>query len=155
MLDRLEKLFKTRPQNIDFKNTANREQKIRIATAALFLDMAYADFEIDANEEKEIITALHSLFEIDKEEIIGLIREAKIERANKLDIYNFTEQVNQHFERRDRVQILEKLWLLIYADGRVDKYEDALIRKMTTLLGLEHGDMIKAKLKMKPVNYSS
>jgi len=115
--------------------------------------MAYADFKIDANEEQEITASLQSLFELDTNEITQLIREAKVERDSKLDIYNFTKLLNQHFERGDRVQILEKLWLLIYADGRVDKYEDALIRKMTTLLGLEHGDMIKAKLKMKPEGY--
>ena len=45
--------------------------------------------------------------------------------------------------------MLEELWLLIYADGRVDKFEDVLIRKMTTLLGLEHRDMISAKLSAK------
>jgi len=153
MLDRLEKLFKNRPQTDDFKSTKNHEQKIKLATAAVFIDMAYADFKIDANEEQEITASLQSLFELDTNEITQLIREAKVERDSKLDIYNFTKLLNQHFERGDRVQILEKLWLLIYADGRVDKYEDALIRKMTTLLGLEHGDMIKAKLKMKPEGY--
>jgi len=153
MLDRLEKLFKNRPQTDDLKSTKNHEQKIKLATAAVFIDMAYADFKIDANEEQEITASLQSLFELDTNEITQLIREAKVERDSKLDIYNFTKLLNQHFERGDRVQILEKLWLLIYADGRVDKYEDALIRKMTTLLGLEHGDMIKAKLKMKPEGY--
>jgi len=153
MLDRLEKLFKNRPQIDDLKSTKNHEQKIKLATAAVFIDMAYADFKIDANEEQEITASLQSLFELDTNEITQLIREAKVERDSKLDIYNFTKLLNQHFERGDRVQILEKLWLLIYADGRVDKYEDALIRKMTTLLGLEHGDMIKAKLKMKPEGY--
>ena len=153
MLDRLEKLFKKRPQTDDLKSTKNHEQKIKLATAAVFIDMAYADFKIDANEEQEITASLQSLFELDTNEITQLIREAKVERDSKLDIYNFTKLLNQHFERGDRVQILEKLWLLIYADGRVDKYEDALIRKMTTLLGLEHGDMIKAKLKMKPEGY--
>lgn len=152
MLDRLEKFFTTRLQNDDIKNPDHSEQKIKIATAALFLEMAYADFEIDALEEEEIISALQNLFEIDKQEITNLIRDAKIERASKHDIWNFTNLISQNFERPERVGILEKMWLLIYADGRVDKYEDALIRKITTLLGLEHGDMIQAKLKMRPDN---
>lgn len=150
MLDRLQKLFTNQLQNDDIKNPDAREQKIKIATTALFLEMAYADFEIDALEEEEILSALQSLFDIDKNEIVQLIREAKVERASKHDIWNFTDLIKQNFERPERVGILEKLWLLIYADGRIDKYEDALIRKITTLLGLEHSDMIQAKLKMKP-----
>jgi uncharacterized tellurite resistance protein B-like protein len=55
--------------------------------------------------------------------------------------------VNEHFERPKKKWILEQLWRIIYADGKVDKYEDNLIRKISTLIGLSHQEMIEAKIK--------
>ncbi len=150
MLERLEKFFKERLPKNNTENTDSDEYKIKIATAALFLEMAYADFEMEPAEEEQIISALQSLFEIDKSEISELIRIAGEERESKTDIWGFANLIKEGFDRPARINILENLWLLIYADGRVDKYEDALIRKITSLLGLDHSDMIQAKLKMKP-----
>ena len=150
MLERLEKFFTNRLPNNHINKADQKDQRIEIATAALFLEMAYADFEIDPAEESQIVSALQNLFEMDRSDIVKLIREAGAERASKSDIWGFTSLIKDNFDRRERLDILEKLWLLIYADGRVDKYEDALIRKITSLLGLDHSDMIQAKLKMKP-----
>jgi len=150
MLERLEKFFANRLPNNHINKADQKDQRIEIATAALFLEMAYADFEIDPAEESQIVSALQNLFEMDRSDIVKLIREAGAERASKSDIWGFTSLIKDNFDRRERLDILEKLWLLIYADGRVDKYEDALIRKITSLLGLDHSDMIQAKLKMKP-----
>lgn len=149
MIKRLEKIFTKHLQNNDFQKQ-DEDQKIKIATAALFLEMAYADFEIDPAEEEQLVSALQHLFNMEQGEISDLIREAGNERDKRTDIWGFTSLLKNQFERSQRIRILENLWLLIYADGRVDKYEDALIRKITDLLGLDHSDMIQAKLKMKP-----
>ncbi len=150
MIERLEKFLSKHLPNNDLQKMDDSNDRIKIATAALFLEMAYADFEIDPAEEDQIISALQNLFEIDKSEISELIRIAGEERDSKTDIWGFTSLIKDGFDRPARINILENLWLLIYADGRVDKYEDALIRKITSLLGLDHSDMIQAKLKMKP-----
>ena len=147
MLKRLEKFFKDNIQDSDNSNPASSGDRIKVATTVLFLEMAYADFEIDPQEEHEIKSALHDLFDIDETEITGLIQDAKIQRASKNDIWNFTNSLKSEFDKSERLEILDRLWQLVFADGRVDKYEDALIRKITTLLGLEHGDMIQSKLK--------
>ncbi len=150
MIERLEKFLSKHLPNNDLQKTDDSNDRIKIATVALFLEMAYADFEIDPAEEDQIISALQNLFEIDKSEISELIRIAGEERASKTDIWGFASLIKDGFDRPARITILENLWLLIYADGRIDKYEDALIRKITSLLGLDHSDMIQAKLKMKP-----
>jgi uncharacterized tellurite resistance protein B-like protein len=46
------------------------------------------------------------------------------------------------------MEMMEALWRLIYADGVLDKYEDYLVRQLATLLGLAHGEMIEAKVKV-------
>ena len=146
MLQRLETFFKEHIQNGPNSDQRKTETTIPIATAVLFLEMAFADFEIDPQEEREITNALQTLFHLEPGQVETLLKEAKTKRSEAHDIYRFTNLLKEHYSREERLRILEKLWLLIFADGRVDKYEDALIRKITTLLGLEHGDMIQAKL---------
>jgi len=127
----------------------DKEEKIIMATAVLFLEMAYADFEISNDEEKHLIGILQELFHLDPDKIGELIEAAKESRAQRQDIWKFTDLLKSHFNREQKIRILENLWRLIFADSHVDRYEDALIRKITALLGLEHGDMIQAKIKVK------
>lgn len=149
MLKRLEKFLKKHPRTEDKMTSEKSAEKVMLATTSLFLEMAYADFEIDPQEEKEIVSALKTLFDLSEQEITLLIEEAKAERASKLDVWGFTNIIINNFNREERINILEKLWLLVFADGRVDKYEDALMRKINVLLGLEHGDMIQTKLRIR------
>ena len=45
-----------------------------------------------------------------------------------------------------RRELLRMLWRVAYADGRLDKYEEALLRKLGDLLFLSHDDFIREKL---------
>jgi uncharacterized tellurite resistance protein B-like protein len=42
------------------------------------------------------------------------------------------------------------MWEVAYADGRVDRYEDHMIRKVADLLYLSHNDFIRMKLASRP-----
>ena len=44
------------------------------------------------------------------------------------------------------MQLVEQLWRIAYADGVIDKYEEAAIRKASELLYVAHADFIRAKL---------
>ena len=41
----------------------------------------------------------------------------------------------------------EAIWRVIYADGRIDKYEDYLVRKLSRLMELKHNELIDAKIR--------
>jgi len=150
MLNKLEKFIKdvfTDPEQQ--KDPKELERQLMIATTVLFLEMAYADFNLTADEEHHMKETLQDFFMLSADQVDEIIGLAKENRAEKNDIWTFTSLVKEKFSRDQKQNILEKLWLLIYADGTVDKYEDRLIRKITTLLGLEHGEMIQAKLNAK------
>lgn len=139
-------MFKKVEKYFSKENSGEQEAlSIKTATAALFVEMAAADFEIVAEEEKHIHNLLSVIFSLGKSEIDELIAGAAIQRRKRNDIWYFTNLIKSRFSREQKKDILEKLWTVIYADGRVDRYEDMLIRKVTTLLGMEHHDMIEAK----------
>jgi len=140
----LEKLIndETNQQPVD-------EHELMVATAGLFLEMVYADFEIHPDEEKQLSNALSNLFNLAQEEISQLLNEAKQTRDQRQDIWQFASLLKDQLDRERRLQILTNLWRIVFADGHVDKYEDALMRKITNLLGLDHSEMIETKRAVK------
>jgi uncharacterized tellurite resistance protein B-like protein len=136
----------TESENPDSKNDTHH---LEIATSVLFLELAYADFNIAAEEEKHIHKSLESFFSLTAEEVKDLISMAREKRQQRNDIWLFTDKIKNDFSKNDKIKILEMLWELVYADGYMDKYEESLMRKITTLMGLTHGEMVQAKLKAK------
>ncbi|HGY56124.1 MAG TPA: TerB family tellurite resistance protein [Caldithrix abyssi] len=130
-------------------NPAGEERGLMVATAVLFLEMAHSDFDMSPQEIKQIQTTLSEFFSLDASEIDQLLSLAEENRRQRNDIWLFTNLLKENLNHRQKQRILEQLWELIYADQKVDMYEDALIRKITNLLGLEHAEMIAAKLKAK------
>ncbi len=122
---------------------------LMVATAGLFLEIVNADFKVDAQEEAQLRGLLKDRFHLSEEDLDELIAYARQDREKRQDIWQFASRLKDHLPREKRLGILSDLWRLIYADGRLDMYEDALIRKITELLGLDHAEMIETKLKVK------
>ena len=149
MLTKLEQFIKnTFSLPDEGRSPEQLDQKLKVATTVLFLEMAYIDFSMSAEEEEQISKTLVDLFGLESNAVADLIEIARQERDRNVDIWTFASLIKTNFSRVQKIEILEKLWLLIFADGKVDKYEDRLIHKISTLLGLEHGEMIAAKIKV-------
>jgi uncharacterized tellurite resistance protein B-like protein len=150
MLSKLEHFIKSNFSQSDEGSSPDQlDQKLKVATTVLFLEMAYIDFNLTPEEEIQISDTLFELFGLQTNEVQDLIEIAREERDNRIDIWTFAGLIKTNFTRDQKLDILEKLWMLVFADGKVDKFEDRLIRKISTLLGLEHGEMIVAKIKIK------
>ena len=148
MFSKLERFLKDKfPASHVVDAPEDEERSLMTATAVLFLEMAYRDFEMSKEEIEEIRNTLSDFFQLKENEVDELLSFAEESRKARNDIWKFTNLLKQNLSHEQKLRILERLWELIYADQKVDKYEDALIRKITNLLGLEHAEMISAKLK--------
>ena len=65
--------------------------------------------------------------------------------TDSISLYDFTSVINEKLSREERYQLLVLLWKVAYADGRVDKYEEHYVRKISDLLYLDQSDFIRAK----------
>ena len=130
-------------------NVDQLDEKLKIATTALFLEMAYIDFNLASEEEDQISDILVELFGLNPDQVRDLIEISRLQRDRKTDIWTFAGLIKTNFSREQKINILEKLWMIIFADGKVDKFEDHLIHKISDLLGLDHSEMIAAKIKIK------
>jgi uncharacterized tellurite resistance protein B-like protein len=122
------------------------EHQLRLASAALLIETARADFTQDGVEEAAMHAVLCTglgLAATEVDELLGLASD-QVDAATSL--FEFTRVINDHFSPSRKRQLVAGMWAVAYADGNVDKYEEHLIRRVADLLYVPHEDYIRAKL---------
>src|SRR6185503_17809279 len=124
-----------------------REQHdpLRLATAAVLLDIAYADGQFTPSEDGDVTGYLTRHFQLDADDARELIEAADEIRKKMVDHFALTHYIRKHSPLAERIEIVKTMWRLAYSDGTLTDYEGYLVRKLADLLGLEHHVMIDAK----------
>lgn len=117
-----------------------------LAVAALLLEVARADQDVDAQERRAVLAAIARFCQLDEKDLDTLVATAAEAVDESVSFYDFTSTINERLSREQKVELLEMLWRVAQADGRVDHYEEYYIRKLADLLYLSHADFIRAKL---------
>ena len=120
----------------------------RLAVATLLVEIARADFEVDSSERAAVRHMLASAYELDPESARLLAEEAERAADESVSLHEFTSRLNEELSPPEKVAIIEMLWQVAFADGRLDKYEEHLVRKAADLLYVPHRRFIRAKLKI-------
>ncbi|KPK23832.1 MAG: hypothetical protein AMJ61_14935 [Desulfobacterales bacterium SG8_35_2] len=128
-------------------SSTSREEQTRIAASVILLEAAYADHECTEEELDHVIDTLRSDFNLSEKHAEDLLELAHRERSQAVDLFEFTNHINNEFSKQEKKAVLEAVWRIIHSDGQLEKHEDHFARKLTHLLRLSHKDMIDAKLK--------
>ncbi len=143
MLNAIKSFFNTHLATTS--DPVSNEHQVRLAAAALMMEVARADFQIDASELAHIERILVETLRLDADEVAELVRLAEQESHDATSMHAFTRLVNDRYAHDDKVELFLHLWRVAYADGRLDKYEEYTLRKIADLLYLPHRDFIQTK----------
>ncbi len=119
--------------------------KLQLASAALMIELCKSDQEIDETETAKLVQILKERFELEQDDLDELITLAKEDVREATSLYQFTSLMNEHFNYGEKVQLVMNMWEVAFADGKIDRYEEHLIRKVAELLYLDHKDFILSK----------
>jgi uncharacterized tellurite resistance protein B-like protein len=122
MIDVVKRFFNKAATRVNEASSPNTEHDIRVATCALFVEMARIDETFTEAEMNTILSILKERYSLSPEHADALIAEA--------------------------IEIIETLWRIVYVDGKMDQYEHYLMNKLQNLLRLTHDQLIAAKLKI-------
>lgn len=117
-----------------------------LATAAVLLEIAYADGEFTPAEDGDVVGYLRRAFSLAEEEARDLLGAANELRARTIDYFAITNFIRKNSSLEERVEIVRTMWRMVYSDRKLTDYENYLVRKLADLLGLEHHVMIDAKV---------
>jgi uncharacterized tellurite resistance protein B-like protein len=123
----------------------DQHDPLRLATAAVLLDIAYADGQFSPAEDGDVSGFLSRRFELSSADATELMEAADEIRKKTVDHFALTNYIRKNTPLEDRIEIVKAMWRLVYSDGRLTDYEGYLVRKLADLLGLEHHVMIDAK----------
>lgn len=128
------------------------DSHLKVASAALLLEMARADFDIQAQELQQVAASVRQLFKLSAEDTDKILDLAEQEANDATCHYEFVSLINKGFSKQDKVKLVEMLWQVAYADECLEKHEEAMVRKIADLLYVSHADFIASKHKVLAAN---
>ena len=146
MLKSIQNIFK-RKENESAVDSKKSEQEL--AYASLLIEVINSDNKFDDRERDKLLEILSSKLDIQKEELDNFTELAQKKSEDSTSLYEFTREINDQYEYEEKVSLITDLWGIAYSDGKLDKYEDYVIRKIADLIYVSHADFIKSKLKVK------
>jgi uncharacterized tellurite resistance protein B-like protein len=147
MIDALKRFFDSR-----LAKDAHDEigvDAVELATAALLVEMQRADLVADEIDEAEVRAVLARHFSLDDEAVSNLVSLANDRADRAVSLHEFTRLIHDRFDVAQKTTVVEMLWRVALADGRVDAHEEHLVRKVADLLYLPQVAFIKAKERAK------
>lgn len=119
-----------------------------LAAAVLLVEIAKADFQREAAELDLIRAMLVETFALTPEAAAQLVDEAIAQSQRSVSLHEYVGTLNQKMDAAEKERLLGWLWQVAHADGRVDPYEEALIRQMADWLYVPHSAFVRQRLQV-------
>lgn len=107
---------------------------LEVALAALLVEVANSDHNFDERERAVIGRLLERRFGLSPERARELLAAGAREAEREVEIFHLIRTINERLSRAERVELIEMLWEVAYADGVLDQYEDSLLRRVGGLV---------------------
>jgi len=148
MLNIVNRFFSKTAAGGSYDANQKTNHDVRVATCALFLEMARIDEEFTKSEMDMILSIMKEKYGLSQEHADALVAEADKELEQSVDLWKFARLINENYSIDEKIEIIETLWQMVYVDGKMDQYEHYLMNKLKNLLRLSHDQLIAAKLKI-------
>src|SRR3954470_6891408 len=145
MFAQLKKIF---GQELVRDGLLEQREPIETLTAALLIELSRSDFSESEVEARAIRQMLRDRFRLDEAALEALMTNAKRRADKATSLHEFTHRLNQELPEAEKMAIVEMLWKVSHADGRIDKHEEHLIQRIAGLLHISDRDRIRLKLKV-------
>jgi uncharacterized tellurite resistance protein B-like protein len=121
------------------------EEQLRLAVAALLFRVIAIDGIVTDEERTKLSDILKRRFDLDPEATTSLVAAAEDADAEAVDLFGFTSVLKARLDAADRERIIGMMWQLVYADGKVDEFENNVVWRVAELLGVSTQARIRLK----------
>jgi len=149
MLKTLKDLLDSFTQPAPTQSPAERAHAVQLAAAVLLVEVVRAEAVMDEAERTAMVNALRDRFALSSDEVERLLELAVATAKTAYDYQRFTSSLNAHFTQDQKIQLVEAMWQVAYADTHIDANENHTISKVAGLLHVTHGEYIAAKMRAK------
>jgi uncharacterized tellurite resistance protein B-like protein len=114
----------------------------RLAAAALLIHVMTVDGKETGEERDKLHELLRRQFNLDDDATAELIEAAAAADRESVDLYRFTSQLVRSLDEEGRRRIVKMMWEMVYADGRLNEFEDNIVWRASDLLGISTRDRV-------------
>ena len=135
-----------------FKKKEEEKEKpknLKLIALCLAFEVANADNDIDFRERNLILKKIKNSIDLSvltEKEIFDVIQEESEKRVSFYDIIN---DINQHLDKKEKIDVLKMLWEIAYADKVLDVDEERIIRRSAEMLGIKPSIVLQTKEEFK------
>jgi uncharacterized tellurite resistance protein B-like protein len=122
--------------------------ELKLTIAALLMEAAEVDGSLDARERGAVVRLLEERLGLGATaaEALAAAAERKAERSTQ--IFGMTQIINERLDHERRVELVEMMWEVAYADGTLDPLEDSLLRRVGGLIDVSDHERGEARLRV-------
>jgi uncharacterized tellurite resistance protein B-like protein len=118
----------------------HQRHELHLAAGALLIEAASLDGHFDQNERSTIARILKDCFDLSAAEVDELIEAAEAKVTQSTQLFEFTRVIGRHFSAEERIELVEKLCEVVYADGTLHEHEASLLRRIGELVYVSDRD---------------
>lgn len=142
MWEKLRKVLLSRPASAEVEPAP---EQLRLAVAALLVEMARADFIRCAHQDQASCRLLADYFGLDEDGVAALVREAEAAVERSVSLRDFTGPLHRALSEEDKQRVILMLWRVALSDRQLDRHEEHLVTKLAELLYVSRRDVLRLR----------
>jgi uncharacterized tellurite resistance protein B-like protein len=123
------------------------EHALQLATAVMLVEVMRSDATFHDGERALVLAALRDHFALSADEADQLTELAEATAEGASDLFGFTSRINDNFDMSQKLRMIEHMWRVAYADGRLSNYERHVLWRVSDLLHVPQGAYVHARLR--------
>lgn len=140
MLTRLMQLFETDAEEVPPETHALPE-----AVATLLAEIALSDGLLADEESEKLTRLIEKRFKLSAADAAAIADRGLAHARASTDMFRAVRRVNDGMSEAEKIDLMTDLWRIVLADGRIDDFEAALMRKLAGLLYIRDQDAGRAR----------
>ncbi len=110
------------------------ELELQAATAVLLLEAAYGDSTYEWSEHRVILRGLEREFGLGRKQTLEVLGKAQEIRPPAVRLTDVTDVIRDRYDAAQKRRLLDLVWKVIEADGRVEPWEEAFAEHVARVL---------------------
>lgn len=123
------------------------EHALQLATAVMLVEVMRSDPGFRPGEREAVLAALREKFSLGGDEADRLAELAEATARQATDLFAYTSRINEHFDMPQKLRMIEHMWRVAYADGRLSDHERHVMWRVADLLHIPKGAYVHAKIR--------
>ena len=120
-------------------------EDLRTARTALMIAVIDADDRVTDEERQALSRIVAETFDLDAGAADEMIANARRAKDDATDLYGHTSALRRNLKPSERAALVTGLYELAFADGEFHVAEDAAVKRISDLLGVDPRDRVEAR----------